>query len=139
MEEWKAYSKNTRFDVSTTGQVHLVDKIISPHHFGKYYRICTPTLNMLLHKLVAETFIPQPDHCDSVRHINGDAHDNRVSNLQWYKKTNGPKKSTETHIIQRIKSTSKWAMFDTSDRENPELIGIYSSEEEAIKLLQPLP
>ena len=134
MEEWKAYSKNTRFDVSTTGQVRLVDKIINPHHFGKYYRISTHTIDILLHKLVAETFIPQPDHCDSVRHINGDAHDNRVSNLQWYKKTNGPKKSTETNIIQRIKSTSKWAMFDTSDRENPELIGIYSSEEEATLL-----
>ena len=139
MEEWKSYPKNTRFEVSTMGQVRLVDKIITPHHFWKYYRICTPTLNMLLHKLVAETFIQQPDHCDNVRHINGDAHDNRVSNLEWYKIHRKGGRRTETHIIQRIKSTSKWAMFDTSDRENPELIGIYSSEEEAIKLLQPLP
>jgi hypothetical protein len=87
-----------------------------------------------LHKLVAETFIPQPDHCDNVRHINGDAHDNRVSNLEWYKIHRKGGRRTETHIIQRIKSTSKWAMFDTSDRENPELIGIYSSEEEATLL-----
>ena len=39
----------------------------------------------LLHRIMAEAFIPNPDpeHLTQVNHINEDIHDNRVSNLEW--------------------------------------------------------
>lgn len=36
-----------------------------------------------VHRLVAETFIPNPNDLPVVRHLNDDVYDNRVENLAW--------------------------------------------------------
>ena len=57
------------------------------HPTKHYMRVCLCKNNqkksVLVHRLVAEAFIPNPDNLDTVDHINFDPTDNRVCNLRW--------------------------------------------------------
>lgn len=52
-------------------------------------------LNLKAHRLVAETFIPNPKNLKTVNHINGVKTDNRVTNLEWLSSSDNLKKSWE--------------------------------------------
>jgi hypothetical protein len=85
-EIWKTIATIPNYEVSTLGRVrgskgilcrgshkyHSVDLYANGKRFSRY-----------VHRLVAETFIPNPDNKGEVNHINGVKDDNRVENLQW--------------------------------------------------------
>lgn len=52
-----------------------------------YYRVMlykgSSRKNVAVHRLVAETFIPNPENKPQVNHIDHNTHNNNVNNLEW--------------------------------------------------------
>ena len=48
-----------------------------------YIRVCINGKPRLLHRLIAEAFTPNPDNKPELNHIDGNKHNNDISNLEW--------------------------------------------------------
>ena len=73
------------------------------HDKGKYLRVALSKNdikhNFLVHRLVAEAFIPNPKNLPDIDHINTIRDDNRAENLRWCtKKENANNPLTREHL-----------------------------------------
>lgn len=106
MEEWREPSLpelKGRYEISSFGRIkridrisfckdgrkrHLTEKILSPHPSPKGYMIINLSTDMgnityKMHRLIALTFIPNPNNLPEVNHKDEDKANNRVDNLEW--------------------------------------------------------
>ena len=90
-EIWETIPGFSRYKVSTFGRVWSTyhGKVMAPQMSKKRYQalLLRPDdgepRRVYVHRLVAQVFIPNPEGCDTVDHIDENHINNHVSNLRW--------------------------------------------------------
>lgn len=101
-EIWRLYQEFDFIEVSTLGRVRTLDRVVSNGKGTRvekgmilkqwlnkrgYLRVAfrkdSKLVNKPVHRLVAQTFIPNPDNLPQVNHKDCNPQNNSVSNLEW--------------------------------------------------------
>lgn len=85
VEEFVQIEGEENFEISTNGRVRnkKTGKYRKLQITKKGYQCVNLTKRYRVHRLVAETFIPNPENKPEVHHIDGNPANNSVDNLMW--------------------------------------------------------
>jgi hypothetical protein len=149
MEEYKIIEGFENYSVSNFGNVknNKTGKIINPRLNRNGYYIIDLHKNgkrktFKVHRLVALTFIPNPENKPSIDHINNDRTNNNVNNLRWCTNSensyNTGLSKTNTSGIKGVcfhKQHKKWQVQITHTGKNYHL-GYFENLEDAKRARQ---
>lgn len=88
------------YEVSNLGRVKCNGVIIEPKKHNGYYIVG----HDFVHRMIAETFVENPENKPFVDHINANRTDNRACNLRWVTQTeNNRNPLTRKHIAEAMR------------------------------------
>lgn len=124
MEVWKEIPfANGEYLVSNNGKVKTAKtgRVLAPAIDARgYERVCLFKVHRdrryKVHRLVAITFIPNPDGKEQVNHKDGDKRNNNVENLEWMTNAENMHHSIENGLhdgLQRFRDSKKKRVIAT--------------------------
>lgn len=140
MEEFRDLKDFDGYQISNLGRIYSkkrraclkIKRIAGRGYFQVRLSINGVYVYKNLHRLIAETFIPNPLNLRTVNHINGNKLDNRLVNLEWANDCRQQHeacllnlKPTTQHILTNEEIISVYEMYSkgTSVKEIAELFG----------------
>lgn len=117
LEEWRdVVGYEEKYEVSNCGNVRsfktkiLLNPPLTPKGYVRVSLYNKKSKNYLVHRLVAEAFIPNPDNKPFINHIDGNKENNRISNLEWTTSSenlihayeNGLRKSKIKYVVKCV-------------------------------------
>lgn len=113
-EVWREISVASGYLVSNFGRVKSLNfnrtgkpVFLKQTQCGSYNTVNIRGKIRLVHRLVAEAFIPNPENKPQVNHISCDTHDNRVENLEWVTRDENFEKYWASEKYRRILSEQR--------------------------------
>jgi hypothetical protein len=80
-----------------------------------------------VHKVIAMTFLENPNNYDTINHKDGNPHNNKAENLEWVSRADNIRHAFKNALIHTMKPI---AMLDANTRE---VLKVYPSEAEACR------
>jgi len=161
MEVWKNIPWGDNYQVSDHGRVRSLERIVvTKNGYQRKYRgyilnptiskshgyciVCVSGTHSLVHRLVAEVFIPNPDNKQCVNHKDFDRHNNRVNNLEWvtraenveHQHRNGRITHGEDHSYSQINDFQARVIKKTTGLYQRELGEIFGVSRNVIRFIQ---
>ena len=141
MEEWKPIEGyEGKYLISNQGKVKsLYDKsgnyrehiLVSRNAKNGYLYVNlyknSKSKTKKIHRLVAETFIPNTNNLPCINHIDGNKHNNCIDNLEWCSYSENTKKAIELGLIDKekfFKSGKDNIMYNKHGKEHPSSIPV---------------
>ena len=93
-----------RYAVYEDGTVNEIVEIPAKvHECSGYSCVTANNRNQLIHRLVAEAFVENPDNKPHVNHKDGNKHNNAASNLEWVTPQENTQHAWDTGLIPSIR------------------------------------
>ena len=152
-EIWKALPGVPGVEVSTFGNVRTLDRLVSTEkrtqftkgHILKQYKTHDGYLQVSIpidgkwtvgkiHRVIAQTFIPNPENLPQVNHLDCDRTNNNVSNLEWctasynakYREKNGVLSAeARGHPVLAVNLVTLEVLHFRAQREASRKLGVY--------------